>query len=61
MNEIKLYKKKIFCCNCGKFGHKYSKCNEPITSLGIIAIKPNLNSDYELLIEYFNSKALFIF
>ena len=59
MNEIKPYKKKIFCCNCGKFGHKYSKCNEPITSLGIIAIKPNLISDYELLIEYFNSKKYF--
>ena len=59
MNEIKLYKKKLFCCNCGKFGHKYSKCNEPITSLGIIAIKPNLHSDYDLLIEYFNSKKYF--
>ena len=59
MNEIKPYKKKIFCCNCGKFGHKYSKCNEPITSLGIIAIKPNLHSDYDLLIEYFNSKKYF--
>ena len=59
MNEIKLYKKKLFCCNCGKFGHKYSKCNEPITSLGIIAIKPNLISDYDLLIEYFNSKKYF--
>ena len=59
MNEIKHYKKKIFCCNCGKFGHKYSKCNEPITSLGIIAIKPNLISDYDLLIEYFNSKKYF--
>tara|TARA_B100000161_G_scaffold264128_1_gene236769 strand:- start:320 stop:1324 length:1005 start_codon:yes stop_codon:yes gene_type:complete len=59
MNEIKPYKKKIFCCNCGKFGHKYSKCNEPITSLGIIAIKPNTTNDYELLIEYFNSKKYF--
>ena len=59
MNEIKNYKKKIFCCNCGKFGHKYSKCNEPITSLGIIAIKPNTINDYELLIEYFNSKKYF--
>ena len=55
MNEIKPYKKKIFCCNCGKFGHKYSKCNEPITSLGIIAIKPNTTNDYELLIEFDSS------
>ena len=59
MNDIKIYKKKIFCCNCGKFGHKYSKCNEPITSLGVIAIKPEKMDDYNLLIEYFNSKKYF--
>lgn len=59
MNEIKLYKKKVYCCNCGKYGHKYSKCNEPITSLGIIAIKANDINDFNLLIEYFNSKKYF--
>ena len=28
--------KKSYCSNCGRYGHNYSKCNEPITSLGII-------------------------
>ena len=26
----------IFCCNCGKYGHIYKKCLEPIISIGII-------------------------
>jgi len=36
-----MYKKnkKIFCCNCGKQGHIYKKCKEPITSFGVIAFK----------------------
>ncbi len=54
MNEYKNYKKKIFCCNCGKFGHKYSKCNEPITSLGIIAIRSINNDQNNKLLEYFD-------
>ena len=32
-------KKKIFCNNCGKYGHIFSLCKEPITSLGIINFK----------------------
>lgn len=32
-------KKKIFCNNCGKYGHVFSLCKEPITSLGIINFK----------------------
>jgi ADP-ribose pyrophosphatase YjhB (NUDIX family) len=32
-------KKNIYCSNCGKYGHVYKKCFEPITSLGIIAFK----------------------
>jgi len=33
-------KKRTFCCvNCGKEGHIYKQCTEPITSFGIIAIK----------------------
>ena len=49
MAELYKYnnKKKLFCCNCGKYGHKYSKCNDPITSLGIIAIKINDNTVYD--------------
>jgi 8-oxo-dGTP pyrophosphatase MutT (NUDIX family) len=29
------------CCNCGKIGHVYKKCNNPITSFGIICFKNN--------------------
>ena len=33
-------KKKFFCCvNCGKEGHVYKQCQEPITSFGIIALR----------------------
>ena len=28
---------KIFCNNCGKNGHNFRDCNEPITSVGVIA------------------------
>ena len=28
---------KIYCGNCGKSGHTYRKCTEPVTSTGIIA------------------------
>ena len=26
----------IYCGNCGKKGHMYKQCKEPVTSLGII-------------------------
>jgi hypothetical protein len=29
----------IYCGNCGKYGHIYKKCNQPIMSLGIICFK----------------------
>lgn len=32
-------KDNIYCTNCGKNGHLFKKCNQPITSLGIITIK----------------------
>lgn len=32
-------KKNIPCSNCGKYNHVYKKCDDPITSLGIIAFK----------------------
>ena len=38
-NIIKNNIKKIYCSNCGKYGHNYNKCNEPISSFGIIAVK----------------------
>lgn len=28
---------RIFCNNCGNYGHNFRDCNEPITSIGIIA------------------------
>lgn len=31
--------KDIYCGNCGKFGHTYKKCEEPVTSLGVIVYK----------------------
>lgn len=31
--------KKIFCNNCGRYGHVYAKCRDPITSSGIINFK----------------------
>lgn len=42
-NKKKLFNqnKNIICCNCGKSGHVYKKCFNPITSLGIICVKTN--------------------
>lgn len=37
---------KIYCGNCGKSGHTYKKCSEPVTSVGIIAF--NENEDFNL-------------
>ena len=28
--------RRVYCGNCGKIGHIYKQCNEPITSLGIL-------------------------
>lgn len=41
--------KYVYCKNCGRTGHNYKKCLEPITSLGLIAFKidfESLNKDY---------------
>jgi 8-oxo-dGTP pyrophosphatase MutT (NUDIX family) len=48
-NTILIKKKKYFCSNCGKFGHNFKKCNEPITSVGIINIK--INNNFKLIKE----------
>jgi ADP-ribose pyrophosphatase YjhB (NUDIX family) len=29
----------VYCSNCGKYGHLYKRCNQPIISLGIISFK----------------------
>ena len=45
-------KQKLYCGNCGKIGHTYKKCLDPITSLGIIlynTIEIN-NSNYRTIV-----------
>jgi 8-oxo-dGTP pyrophosphatase MutT (NUDIX family) len=38
--DKKIINNKIgYCGNCGKYGHKYKNCREPITSFGIILVK----------------------
>jgi 8-oxo-dGTP pyrophosphatase MutT (NUDIX family) len=45
----KKYKKKskyvLYCSNCGKNGHTYKNCKDPITSYGIIMINITTNED----------------
>lgn len=45
-------KQPIFCNNCGKYGHFFYQCNNPITSIGIIAFRypSNKSSKREYLI-----------
>ena len=33
---------KMYCSNCGKFGHVYKQCKDPVTSLGIISVHLNI-------------------
>lgn len=50
-DENKNFKKKFkkkpksYCGNCGKFGHFYKQCHEPITSFGIICTLIVSNED----------------
>ena len=48
-NYKKNLNKKTYCTNCGRNGHNYNKCNEPITSLGIIAFKHVNIKHYQFL------------
>ncbi len=34
----KKFKNNVYCGNCGKYGHIYRNCMEPITSIGIILV-----------------------
>ena len=43
------FQKKIICSNCGKFGHDFKLCKDPITSYGIINIMI-IDDDTESLI-----------
>lgn len=50
--ENDLYEKKnVYCKNCGKYGHPYKKCKEPIASYGIICFRL-LDTDTNKLISY---------
>ena len=42
----------VYCNNCGKYGHSYSHCKNPITSYGVVAFRwnPELNETQYLLI-----------
>jgi 8-oxo-dGTP pyrophosphatase MutT (NUDIX family) len=45
-----MYKREIICNKCGKNGHIFSNCVNPITSLGIIAFKySNTANDHKYL------------
>ena len=43
-------KENIYCNNCGKYGHLYKKCYDPITSYGIICINLNNPKIYNFFI-----------
>lgn len=49
-NGRKKIQKKVVCCNCGKTGHIYKKCFNPITSIGIICFRINENKEKEFLL-----------
>ena len=43
--------KKLYCGNCGKYGHNYRKCLSPILSIGILLFKEENNSLEYLLVQ----------
>lgn len=46
----------LFCSNCGKRGHIFNNCNDPLTSCGIICLKKVDNNKIDL----FNYKILLV-
>lgn len=57
-NKKKKYKKKmkssLYCGNCGKHGHMYKNCKDPITSYGVIIILLSTNENI-IIDEFINS------
>lgn len=41
----KVKRSNIFCMNCGKMGHKYKHCRQPIISAGIILYRKRKNTN----------------
>ena len=50
-----LISKKKYCNNCGREGHLFAECNDPITSMGIICIRVSDPEVHKLLISQFHS------
>jgi ADP-ribose pyrophosphatase YjhB (NUDIX family) len=51
--QLWLKKETAYCNNCGKYGHSYKRCFEPILSYGIICIDTNdINIDNFCLAKY---------
>jgi 8-oxo-dGTP pyrophosphatase MutT (NUDIX family) len=58
------WKKKdsLYCNNCGKYGHTYKRCYEPITSYGIICLNlqhQNISGSNKKIHDFFVSKYKF--
>ena len=43
-----------FCNNCGKVGHSFHQCKNPITSLGIITIRKSERNNKQKIKERTN-------
>ena len=39
----------VFCNNCGKYGHLFHQCKFPITSIGVVVFRYNLENKLEYL------------
>lgn len=44
-NDFYLHKRKFCCRNCGKHGHLIKHCHEPITSVGIVSFKIDMDDE----------------
>jgi len=43
MYKLNMERKRAFCGNCGKTGHLFKECLEPVISIGVIAYKRTLD------------------
>tara|TARA_B100001093_G_scaffold517136_1_gene597772 strand:- start:69 stop:1010 length:942 start_codon:yes stop_codon:yes gene_type:complete len=58
-NSKSVSRKNNYCSNCGKYGHSIKKCEEPVTSLGIICMKfDSLPIDNDGFKKFLSSKYL---